>query len=359
MRNRSRIHALFDDRGIVPSPLTTAGLAGAVLLAPVMAAFAQDTGAGAGRATQEGSQIEALAKELDTGEETRHEIGASVDYLYGLGDSLLLNQFSFADDPNNSFAVPEVASGDRRSHYVGAAVSYSWGQAWFFDFSYLRGTSSADVVLDMAVTGNQPTVPATFSLDDDWYQLYARYSFPRLRKTPYSLYARVGFSLVDASLEARDTQGSADAGIAPGQLYEQRTEYVDYIGNVGIGAGVTIAKSEDGRFRLGLQMDVEGFYGSRSLDTQEFLTESLGVFGPSVGASPSLYGALGRLTARFDYALQKSGLLHGFADLGMQVKYTLVDFERLTFANGTVLEGDRFGELLWGPYVRLGLSYRF
>jgi hypothetical protein len=55
------------------------------------------------------------------------------------------------------------------------------------------------------------------------------------------------------------------------------------------------------------------------------------------------------VTVRFEYRLGRSGLFKVFADGGAQAKYTQIQYSGL----GT------FDELLWGPYVKLGVRYDF
>lgn len=107
------------------------------------------------------------------------------------------------------------------------------------------------------------------------------------------------------------------------------------------------------RFRLGLQLEVEGFYGTRSQDSLETLDES--VFGLPLSAysnasiNNTLYGGIGRATVHCEYRLGQSGRPKLFLDAGVQGKFTQISYP----------DAGNFSELLWGPYGKLGFSYSF
>lgn len=277
---------------------------------------------------------------------TRNEISVSADYLFGQGTVTFPELFSLR---NSGFALgssPDVGIADRKSDYVGATISYSFDQAWYLDLSYARGRSSAagPVVL-LNVLGDPPLIlPTTFTIDDDWYQAYVRYTFPALRFTRLSAYLRAGISFVQADLHAMDSRPRPLGG-----LYEQTDRTEDILGNAGFGLVYYVYR--DNRAKLGLQLEGEGFYGHRSQDSREDL-HSFDPY-PIVNAriDNDLYGGLGRSTVRFEYALGRRGVFKLSADAGMEVKYTRIEYP--DFDIGTR------DELLWGPYAKVGLKYSF
>lgn len=270
---------------------------------------------------------------------TKHEISVSADYLLGQGDVTLPLGFSLAKVPGlGANIVPNVAKPDRDSDYYGATISYSFGQAWYLDLGYARGTSSGDVDV---LLGPPPALPSSFKIDDTLYQAYVRYTFPRLRGKRLSIYLRAGVSLVEAELT--DTTTIPALG-----LYKQTDDTRDILGNLGFGVGYSLYTSR--RVRLGLQVEGEGFYGQRSQDSLEVLPQA----GPgfpfkTAKIDNDLYGGIGRGTLRFEYRLGQSGLFKIFADGGAQVKYTTIDYSGL----------GSYDEILWGPYVKVGMRYAF
>lgn len=284
---------------------------------------------------------------------TRHALGVSADYMFGEGTVNLPSLFAIArSNPDQPFS-PEINSGDRQSDYFGATLSYSYGQTWYFDLSYAHGSSEAstDIALPSIFFGDR--MPVAFSLDDDWYQFYVRYQFRKLRGTRFSAYMRAGLSFVDASLEAANEAGS---GVAAGSLYRQETEMSDLLGNLGLGGTVTLIQNPGSPFRLGFQLEAEGFAGGRSLDMTESRREAEDAHDEF--DARMVYGFLGRGTFRLEYAFGRNQLLTGFLDAGMQVKYSLVDYEDRQIGQSS-FEGGTFDELLWGPYTKLGIRYSF
>ncbi|MBE0542005.1 MAG: autotransporter outer membrane beta-barrel domain-containing protein [Verrucomicrobia bacterium] len=270
---------------------------------------------------------------------TKHEISVSADYLLGKGDVTLPLGFSLAKVPGlGGNIVPNVAKPDRDSDYYGATISYSFGQAWYLDLGYARGNSSGDVDV---LLGPPPALASKFEIDDTWYQAYVRYTFPRLRGKRLSVYLRAGVSFVEAELT--DTTTIPALG-----LYKQTDDTTDILGNLGFGVGYSLYTSR--RVRFGLQVEGEGFYGQRSQDSLEVLPQA----GPgfpfqTAKIDNDLYGGTGRATLRFEYRLGQSGLFKIFADGGVQAKYTEIDYSGL----------GSYDELLWGPYVKLGIRYAF
>lgn len=239
--------------------------------------------------------------------------------------------------------TPAVVKPDRESSYYGGTLSYSYKYAWYVDLSYQHGSSSGS--LDLNYSPSFPSLPSEFQIDDNWYQAYVRYAFPGLRGKRLSAYLRAGVSYVDSEMN--------DATVFPNiGAYSQTDKTKDLLGNLGFGVGYSVYSSR--RLRVGLQLEGEGFFGQRS---QKSL-ESLAGLSPSVLQEASidntLYGGIGRGTVRVEYRLGHSGFFRIFADAGMQAKFTEVDYPSTgSFAS------ESFGEILWGPYVKLGARYSF
>jgi hypothetical protein len=290
----------------------------------------------------------------------KNEISASADFLLGEGYVTLPVFYSLQKAPNQvpgsiiSQLTPFIASPDRNSDYFGGTVSYSRGQSLFLDLSYAHGTSSGDQQLN----GERFANPTThFSIDDDYYQAFIRYVPKRLLTTRYFAYLRGGVSYVKATLQDQATFPQ------PVGRYSQTDNTTDILGNFGFGLGRYIYRGE--RLRVALQLEGEGFYGVRSQDTQESLPDFKTNFprpgihpnpitGPTVSFDDDLYGGIGRGTVRVQYAFGKLGLLKAFGDFGAEAKYTLIHYP----GTGT-FSGGSFNELLWGPYVKVGLRYDF
>ncbi len=266
---------------------------------------------------------------------TKNEVSASGDFFLGSGTVTMPFGFSLSQvSPVN--ITESVAKPNRTSDYYGGTLSYSYGQAWYVDLAYAHGTSSgnADVVL-----GSPPTLSSAFSITDDWYQAYLRYTFPSLRGKRLSAYLRLGATYVTADLTDETT-------IPALGLYRQTDKTTDIMGNLGAGVGYSLYTGR--RFRVGLQLEGEGFYGRRSQESTEQLLLAGFAF-PSASINNDLYGGIGRGTVRCEYRLGRSGLFKLFLDGGFQAKFTWITYSGL----GT------FDELLWGPYVKLGARYAF
>lgn len=277
----------------------------------------------------------------------KHEIAFSADYFFGQGDVSMPVFFSldqtFQSVGLTSPFTPAVVKPDRESSYFGGTISYSYQYAWYIDLSYQHGTSSGS--LDLNYSPSFPSLPSEFEIDDDWYQAYVRYTFPGLRGRRLSAYLRAGVSFVQS--EMTDTTVFPNIG-----AYQQNNSTDDLLGNFGFGIGYSLYTTR--RVRIGLQLEGEGFYGTRS---QESL-ESLQGLSPSVLQTASidntLYGGIGRATVRFEYRLGQAGFFRIFADAGLQGKFTQVDYP-----DATGFSSQSFGEILWGPYAKLGLRYSF
>ena len=235
--------------------------------------------------------------------------------------------------------TPSVAKPDRTSDYYGATLSYSYAQTWYLDLGYAHGSSSGNVDVDLAV----PPLPSAVTIKDDWYQLYIRYAFPGLRGKPIWAYLRAGVSYVPAEL-------TDDTVIPNLGIYHQSDKTEDLLGNLGFGVGYKLYTGR--RIRLGLLVEGEGFYGSRTQKSLETLDPNLfpGLNFQTVKIDNDLYGGIGRATLHFEYRFGKTQALRVFTDAGLQARYTFV-----TYPNGL----GTFDELLWGPYVKLGLLFAF
>jgi len=275
---------------------------------------------------------------------TKNEISVSGDVMFGegtvtlpLGYSLKQSLGGGVPTPLSAFSVP------RNSTYFGGTISYSYGQAWYVDLSYSKGQSSGNQTIN---TGFLGALDSNFSIDDTWYQLYIKYTFPQLRGKRFSAYLRAGASYVTADI--------TDASVAPAALrYSQKDTTDEFLGNIGFGLGYSLYTS--GRFRFGVQFEGEGFYGERSQQSLENLSADSGPPGfpglnfVSANINNSLYGGIARATMRAEYRLGQSGLFKIFGELGVEGWYTLIDYPDAGSSN----------ELLWGPYAKLGLRYAF
>ena len=319
------------------------------LNAPPSVVFSPKDGTGQSKPSEEKTTpaLESLGDklpEIKGAGGTKHQILVSGDYFRGEGDVTLPLGFSLAklDDPNVKIIKPNVANADRRSDYIGATASYSYGQSWFVDLQYARGESSGNVDVDL---GAPDKLPSAFTIKDTVYQAYVRYGPKNFRGQKLSAYFRAGFTYVDSEM--------TDKTVIPALgIYEQRVDATDLLGNLGFGVSYRFLKA--GRLRLSVQGEGEGFAGVRSQDSIERLPQSEASGFQSVKIDNFLYGGIGRGTIRGEYLLGHSELLRVFLDIGVQAKYTLINYPKQNNFNG-----GNFSELLWGPYVKLGLSYSF
>ena len=103
------------------------------------------------------------------------------------------------------------------------------------------------------------------------------------------------------------------------------------------------------------------FLGTRSQESLETLPESevpTTEF-KTAHINNFLYGGTGRVTMRGEYRLGRSEVLKIFMDAGFQAKFTQISYPKPDNAQANGFNGGSFNELLWGPYVKLGLSYSF
>lgn len=276
---------------------------------------------------------------LQASKPKNNAVEASGDFMYGDGQITLPLGYSLKT--SSTLPVTETAfSLPRASTYYGGTLSYSYGQAWYVEFSYAHGNTSGNQVID---TGFLGPLPSSFSVDDTWYQGYLKYTFPQLRGKRFSAYLRAGATYVTADIS------DASTGIKAG-YYSQTDSTDDILGNLGAGVGYTLHNTV--RLRLSLQAEAEGFYGSRSQSTLETFSKDQTAGQPAthtVSIDNNLYGGIGRATLRAEYKLGYTGRFKIFGEAGIEVRYTEIDYP----SAGT------FNEYLWGPYVKLGLHYTF
>jgi hypothetical protein len=268
---------------------------------------------------------------------TKNEISASVDVLLGqgkvslpLGYSLNKELSGTASSAQGAFSVP------RNSFYYGGTLSYSYGQAWYVDLSYAKGNSSGNQSIP---TGFLGPLDSSFSIDDTWYQLYLKYTFPQLRGKRFSAYVRAGASYITATLKDNGNGG----------YYTQKDDTDDILGNVG--AGVAYSLFTTHRMRVDLQGEVEGFFGERTQKTVETLSSDGGLPAEPDNLNNTLYGGIGIATVRMEYRLGHAGLFKVFGEAGLEGRYTLIEYSGSSSGTPT--------EYLWGPYVKLGVRYSF
>jgi hypothetical protein len=268
---------------------------------------------------------------------TKNEVAVSGDFMFGDGTVSLPLGYSLKESLKSSATPVGAFTVPRNSIYYGATASYSYGQAWYVDLSYAQGTSSGNQTID---TGSLGSLQSAFTLDDTYYQLYLRYAFPQLRGKRFSAYLRGGISYITATLT--DDASSPAVG-----RYRQNDSTTDILGNIGLGLGYSLYTK--GRFRLGLQGDLEAFYGERTQNTLESLSGDTGVTFVSANLNDSLYGVIARATLRAEYRLGHSGLFKLFGDVGVQGQFTEVDYPGAGTKN----------EDVYGLYGKLGLRYSF
>jgi hypothetical protein len=284
---------------------------------------------------------------------SKHQISVAADFMLGQGDVTVPIGYSLKDslatvDPVAASQVPlQAASADRSSIYYGGTISYSYGeeQAWYLDLSYVQGNSSGNV----AFPAFDPSLgsgdfKSKFSIDDQWYQAYVRYTFPNLLgDTKFTAYLRGGISYVTADL-------TVDAiGDGAGR-YSQTDSTTDILGNLGFGIRYALYTAKNRRFRVGLSGEGEAFYGFRNQESLERLSETDLDFKTSE-IDNTLYGGIGRVTLRMDYLFGKSGAWKAYGEVGAQIRYTLIDYPDVS--------GSSPSELLWGPYAKIGFRYNF
>jgi hypothetical protein len=310
-------------------------------------------------ATPETTNQSPAASPIPKGSEKEYpnEVSLSGDFLYGQGHVTLPFFFSLHEygvQQHNAFSNlnPFVTSAPRDSDYFGGAtISYGRNKAmlggfWFVDFSYAHGSSSGTAVIPETVVDpvQQTVFPATttaFSIDDNWYQGFLRYEPKWFLTTPYYGYLRAGVSYVNATMTDYATFPP------PVNSYKQTDHTSDLVGNLGFGFGYRLKRISE-RMNIILQIEGEGFYGHRNQKSEESLIAPA-INAPAASIENDLYGGIARGTVRIEHKFGELGLFKVFADVGAEARYTIIEYTGLGTHN----------ELLWGPYVKLGLRKDF
>jgi hypothetical protein len=298
---------------------------------------------GAEQPAASGSEFMAPPPMLQAPKSTKHEISASGDLMFGQGQVSLPFGYSLnktlggiASSAQGAFTVP------RNSTYYGGTLSYSYGQAWFVDLSIAQGHSSGSQTIPTGFLGD---INSTFSIDDTWYQLYLKYTFPQLRGKRFSAYLRGGVSYISATLKDNANQTSEGA-------YTQKDDTQDILGNVGVGLAYSLYTTH--KLRVDLQGEIEGFGGVRyqqSLETLSTISLPPGESFQTADLNNTLYGGIGRATIHGEYRMGKSGLFKIFGEVGLEGRYDIVNYSGSSSSSPS--------EYLWGPYLKLGLRYDF
>ena len=262
-------------------------------------------------------------------------VSGSADFMYGTGTITVPVGYAFNGVQRSALTA------DRSTVYYGGTLSYSYGRSWYIDFSGEDGRSTGSTTL--SIPGLLGTIPASFNVNDTWYQIYLRYNFKSfLAGTRFTAYLRGGVSLVKATL---DTVNDSFPGFGQGGFYTEKDNTFDTLGQVGF--GLTYSLYSTTRLKVGLQLEVEGFAGNRNQDiTENFVPHNNPV---SATINNTVYGALGRLTLHGEYRLGQSGRWRLTGDLGVMTKNSWVSYPGF---------GTR-PELLYGPYGKIGASFVF
>lgn len=284
--------------------------------------------------------------------EAKNELAISGDYLLGEGHVTI--PIGFALNSRGFAARPVIESPNFTGNYFGGSMSYSYGDAWFFDVSYAMARYNGDVdVPPLTFPGISQIISTHYSIDEDWYQAYVRYGFPALRGKRIAAYVRAGVSYVPTTLD-----------VSPNQLatlnYAEHDEYYDITGNIGFGVAYSLIRKS--RLTLGLQLEGEGFYGERNQSDTESASvpSTVVVLGqPASVAHPTdsttidntLWGGTALVALRLQYYLGRARLARVFLEGGMLGTYTTVGYSKYGFGDPD--------ELLYGPYVKVGLRVSF
>jgi hypothetical protein len=277
-----------------------------------------------------------------------NDLSGSADFMYGRGTVTVPIGYGIeAAAPPGAPKFPvNAVSADRSSVYYGGTVSYSYGRNWYLDFSGENGKSTGNAGITIPNLPPGP-FPASFDITDTFYQIYLRYNFQNfLAATRFRAYLRGGVSLVEATLTTAN-QNMPATTYGPGQFYRGHDDTFDVLGNLGF--GLTYSLHSTFRWKMGLQLEGEGFGGNRSQDITETFAQSSGAAGKAT-INDTVYGAIGRLTFHADYKLGQSGRWKVMGDVGMMTKYSFV-----TYPGGAGTQD----ELLYGPYVKVGVDFLF
>ena len=276
----------------------------------------------------------------------KNDLSASADFMYGTGTITVPIGFGLKahELPGATFPVNAI-SANRSTVYYGGTVSYSYGRSWYLDFSGEKGTSTGSTSITIPGVGGSSSFPASFDVNDTWYQIYLRYNFQNfLAGTRFRAYLRGGVSLVSATLTTANNELAA-SHTPPGQLYTEHDDTFDILGNAGFGLSYSLYSTV--RLKMGLQLEGEGFAGDRSQDIDEDYVPSSTPGNTTI--DDTVYGVIGRLTLHADYRLGQSGRWKLTGDVGVMTKNSWVSYPDF----GTK------PETLYGPYVKAGASYVF
>jgi hypothetical protein len=275
----------------------------------------------------------------------KNELSASADFMYGEGTITVPIGYGLKAHSAGGATFPvNAVSADRSTLYYGGTVSYSYGRSWYLDFSGENGRSTGSTSISIPGLGGPP-VPASFDVNDTWYQIYLRYNFQNfLAGTRFRAYLRGGVRLVEATLNTSN-ENLPSAGLGPGDFYSEHDNTFDALGNLGF--GLTYSLYSTFRLKMGLQLEGEGFGGNRSQDITENYVPSH--ISGSTTIDDTVYGTIARLTLHAEYKLGQSGRWKLTGDLGMMNIYTFVSYPSF----GTK------EELLYGPYAKAGASFVF
>ena len=280
------------------------------------------------------------------------DVQVSGDYL--LGSGTISTPFNFALQGTEFSAPRSVELSDRESTYWGTTLQVTLPSGWAVEFSYARGTSDTSNLATISEVDSM----VSYQLDDSWYQIFGKYTFPGVSSRRFSAQIRFGGSWVDSELSAQGSFLSTS--------YSQVNNMTDWLGNVGFGLEYILYETRDYRFKVRGVLEGEGFAGVRNQDIRETVSYPLvDVTAPQVTGTTELdnliYGGGGRLAIRLFYNVTESGRLKVYADGGVQTRYTRVNYPEVDTSTGGVQETEDLtvGEVLWGPFVRVGLLYRF
>jgi len=274
----------------------------------------------------------------------KNELSASADLMYGIGTITVPVGYGLHSQSSGPANFKESAvSADRSTIYYGGTLSYSYGRSWYLDISGEDGRSTGST--GITIPGLAGSIPASFNVDDTWYQVYLRYNFQNfLAGTRFRAYLRGGVSLVKATLTTVNNGFSAQYA-EPGDFYTEHDDTLDELANAGF--GLTYSLYSTVRLKVGLQLEGEGFGGDRQQNiTESFVPSQLT---GSTTIDDTVYGAIGRLTLHADYRLGQSGRWKMTGDLGMMTKNSWVSYPGF----GTK------DETLYGPYAKVGASFVF
>ena len=295
-------------------------------------------GAGGGAGTTDLAMPAPAIKDTATQPKTyKNEVGVTGDFMLGEGTVTIPIGFALSKALPGGGLNPAVDSGNRSSVYYGGTVSYSYGRSWYLDLSYENGVSSGSQSINLANTIPGAT-SENFEYDDTRYQLYLRYNFQNaLAGTRFKAYLRGGVSFVDATLKVGNQS----------EIYSQKDDSTDILGNLGF--GLTYSLYSRPRFHLGVQVEAEAFYGERSQKSTEYLPQDFGLGAAQASFDNDLYGGIGRATLHADWRLGHTGRWHLTGDAGVQYIYTTISYPGANAPD----------ETLWGPYVKVGVSFVF